>query len=131
MKQLSKIENIIFLVGAILMVAGSAAGVFVARCAPWVFGIGALMFVGMQLKQTYNGSSTTIHRLRSILIFSDIAFLAAAFLMFENQYRMLGLSQIQFAQYIHNNWVVALLIGAIVQLYATHRLGKELEKEED
>ncbi len=129
MKELSKIESGILLVGAILMVIGSCAAVLGQLWSPWLFAMGVVMFVLMQFKQSYEGNSLTIRRLRTILIFSDIMFIAAAFLMFANQTNFLGLSQIHYVQYIHNNWVIALLIAAILQLYATHRLGTELKKE--
>ena len=32
-------------------------------------------------------------------------------------------------QYVHNNWVIILLIAAILQLYSTHRIDRELNKE--
>lgn len=129
MKKLSKTENIIFLTGAVLMVIGSAAAVFGQTWATWVFALGVVMFVLMQLKQGYDGASITIRRLRTMLIFSDIMFVATAVLMFEQHTRFLGLSYYAYVQYVHNNWVVALLIAAVLQLYATHRLGKELDKE--
>ena len=30
---------------------------------------------------------------------------------------------------IYNKWVIVLLIAAILQLYTTHRIGSELERE--
>ena len=31
--------------------------------------------------------------------------------------------------YIHNNWVVLLLVAAMLELYSTHRISNELDKE--
>ena len=31
--------------------------------------------------------------------------------------------------YIHNNWVVLLLIAAIIEIYTTHRISNELKKD--
>lgn len=115
--------------GAFIMVVGSGANVFGMLWAPYLFAVGALAFVLMQLKQGYEGTNTTIHRLRGIVVVSDMFFLAAAFLMFASQDNMLGLDYAFYVQYIHNNWVVALLVGAILQLYTSMRLDKELKKE--
>lgn len=129
MKQLNKTENIIFLVGAVLMVVGSAACVFSMAWAPYVFAMGALAFVLMQLKQGYEGDSITIRRLRNIVVMSDFFFLLSALLMFANQDNLFGLPFMFYVQYVHNNWVIALLVAAVLQLYSSHRIGRELDKE--
>lgn len=129
MEQLNKVENGLFLAGAVLMVIGSGANIFMQDWAPWVFAVGALAFVLMQLKQKYKGTNLAIHRLRTMIVISDFLFLATAFLMFANKSNFLGLDILMYVQYIHNNWVVTLLVAALLQLYATHRISSELEKE--
>lgn len=129
MRKLNKTENFIFISGAVLMLLGSAAYVLLQSWAPYVFTIGALAYVLMQFKQTYSGTSSAIHRLRGMLIISDIGFLATAFLMFENNNNFLGLDHMSYIRYIHNNWVAVLLISSFLQLYSTHRISSELEKE--
>ncbi len=130
MKQLNKAENIIFLLGAVLMVVGSGARVFALPWSPYVFAMGAIAFVLMQLKQKYEGDNFTIRRLRHITVVSDFFFLLAALLMFADLDNLFGLPLLFYVQYVHNNWVVALLVAAVLQLYSTHRIGRELEKEE-
>ena len=129
MKQLNKIENVIFLAGAVLMVVGSGANIFMKMWAPYVFATGSLAFVLMQLKQSYEGRNIVIRRLRRIMIASDMFFLASALLMFANQNNIFGLDRLTYIKYIHNNWVVTLLVASILQLYSTHRIGRELDKE--
>lgn len=129
MKQLNRIDNAIFIAGAVLMVVGSAANIFMATWAPYVFATGSLAFVLMQLKQRYEGCNITIQRLRHIMIVSDMLFLVSALLMFANQRNIFGLDALTYLKYIHNNWVVTLLVAAILQLYTTHRISSELEKE--
>ena len=129
MKQLNKTENTIFLLGAVLMVVGSGARVFALPWSPYVFAMGAIAFVLMQLKQKYEGDSFTIRRLRNITVVSDFFFLLAALLMFADLDNLFGLPLLFYVQYVHNNWVVALLVAAVLQLYSTHRIGRELEKE--
>ena len=131
MKQLTKVQNIIFLVGGLLMVIGAGSSLLAWRLAPYVFAVGALCFASMQMQQRYEGQSFTIRRLRRILLLSDVLFLVAALLMLANHGNFFGISYITYIQYVYNKWVIVLLIAAILQLYATHRIGHELEKEAD
>ena len=70
-----------------------------------------------------------IRRLRRILIISDVLFLVAALLMFANEGNFLGIQYLSYIKYVHNNWIVVLLVAAILQLYASHRIANELEKD--
>lgn len=129
MEQLNKVENCLFLIGAVMMVIGSGANIFRLDWGPWVFAMGTIAFVLMQLKQRYLGDNPTIKRLRRLLVISDVFFLASALLMFANIGNFFGLDMLIYVQYIHNNWVITLLIASILQLYATHRISTELKKE--
>ena len=81
------------------------------------------------MRQTYNGTLFSVRRLRRILLVSDVLFLVAALLMLANQSNFLGLDHLTYIKYVHNNWIVVLLVAAILQLYASHRIANELEKE--
>ena len=129
MRQLNNWQNAIFLVGALLMVVGAGASLLQWAAAPYVFALGALGFASMQMLQRYEGSNFVIRRLRRIMLLSDVLFLVSAVLMFASQENVFGLSHITYLQYVYNKWVVTLLIAAILQLYTTHRIGNELEKE--
>lgn len=129
MKQLTKIETYILLMGALLMVIGSGATVLLFLWAPYVFSVGALAFALMQFKQRYEGRNITVRRLRGIMIVSDVFFLVTAVLMFADRTNFLRLDYMDYLQYVHNNWVVTLLVAAILQLYSTHRISRELDKE--
>ena len=129
MKPLSKLQNVIYLVGGLLMVIGAGASLLAWRWAPYVFAVGALGFASMQMQQRYVGTNFTIRRLRRIMLLSDVLFLVAALLMLANQSNIFGLSYINYIQYVYNKWVVVLLIAAILQLYSSHRIGHELQKE--
>jgi len=128
MRQLSKLESALFLIGGLLMVIGAGASMFLQQWAPYVFAPGAVLFASMQLRQRYEGRDFTVRRLRRLVIISDVLFLVAALLMFANQSNFLGLDYLTYVQYIHNNWIAVLLVAAILQLYASHRIANELEK---
>ncbi len=129
MRQLSKSEVAVMLLGGLLMVVGAGANILFMTWAPYVFAPGALLFVAMQLRQRYDGHDFTIRRLRRMLIISDVLFLVAGLLMLANQSNFFGLNQLLYIKYVHNNWVVVLLVAAILQLYAGHRIANEIEKE--
>lgn len=128
MKQLNKIEQVILLIGATLMVVGSAARIFAQTWAVYMFATGALAFTLMQLRQQYEGANATVRRLRRIMIASDVCFLLAALLMVAGDGNPFRLDAMTYVKYVHNNWVLALLIAAMLQLYSTHRIDSELKK---
>lgn len=139
MRQLTKTESVIMVVGAALMAVAAVMFVFAIRKpAAWIMLVGTGAFVAMQMRQTYQGKNITIRRLRSIMTVGNIFFVIAALLMVENAYQFLrpvflknGVSgDIMYFQYIFNKWVIALLVGSLIELYTTHRISSELKKEE-
>ena len=129
MKQLSKIQQIIYLIGATLMAAGAGMSVLGWAVAPYLYCVGALCFASMQMLQRYEGTTFTIKRLRRIMLTSDVLFMLAGVLMLTNGQNVLGLDHITYIEYVYNKWIIVLLIAAILQLYSLHRLEKELAKE--
>lgn len=129
MRPLNSTQQIIFLVGAVLMVVGAGVSLLRWPYSPWVFALGALGFASMQMLQTYDGSNLTIRRLRRIMVFSDVLFLVSAALMFAGNGNPLRLEWTTYLQYVHQKWVATLLLAAILQLYVTHRISNELERE--
>ena len=140
MKQLSKIQSIILLVGATLMAVGACSFVVLrqgdvmnwANVMSWVYLVGALLFSAMQIQQKYEGKNFAIKRLRKIVFVSNVLFVLAGILMVDSVHqflRPLFSSQYEYITYIYNKWVVLLMIAAILQLYTTHRISSELKKE--
>ena len=129
MRPLNKLQSALFAIGAVLMLAGAAMGMFVKGVAPWVFAVGALLFVCMQVQQRYEGDNFTIQRLRRIMLMSDVLLILAAALMFADYGNPFGVDQLTYVNYIHNNWVVVLLLAAVLQLYTVFRIDSELLKE--
>ena len=138
MRQLTKTESLIMVVGALLMAVAAVLYVLAIRKpASLIMVLGTAGFVSMQMRQTYEGTNLTIKRLRSIMSFGHIFFIAAALLMLENAFQFLlpefmesGIEGYNvYVHYIYNNWVVALLVAAVIELYTTHRISSELKKE--
>jgi hypothetical protein len=129
MKQLNKTQTIIYLLGATLMTIGAGVSLLAWSWAPYVYSVGALGFASMQMLQRYEGSNFTIRRLKRIMTISDLLLLFTGVFMFIDHDNPMGFDQITYVSYIKGNWVVLLLIAAVLQLYTTFRLGSELEKE--
>ena len=84
------------------------------------------------------GDNLVIRRLRRIMLIGDACFILAAILLLENTFLFVfpyvattveGYNN--YVHYVHNNWVVALLVAAILEMYSTHRISYELKKEEN
>ena len=129
MRELNKTESAILVIGAVMMVIGSGANLFAQSWAPYVFAMGTIGFVLMQLKQKYDGDNVAIKRLRRMVIISDVCLLLAAVMMFANMDNLFRLDAITYIKYVHNNWVVVLMVAAMLQLYSSHRISKEILKD--
>ena len=114
MKELNKIQTAIFLLGGLLMAVGAGTTLLQWGSAPYIYTLGAFGFASMQMLQRYEGQNFVIRRLRRMMLTSDVLFLVAAVLMFTTR---------------HRDWVVALLVAALLQLYSIHRIDSELKKE--
>ena len=84
MRQLNNWQTAVYMLGALLMVIGVGTTMLAWWGAPYVFALGSLAFVSMQLLQRYEGSNFVIRRLRRIMILSDVLFLLSALLMIAN-----------------------------------------------
>ena len=139
MKQLSRWQSIVMLVGGALMVVGAGCFVigFMQRVVCWVFLVGAILFTLMQSMQTYEGRNVNIRRLRRIISLANLLFILSGILMVDTAYHFLlplfrnstGDGYYNYIQYVYNKWVVLLLVAAILEVYTTHRISSELQKE--
>ena len=134
MKQLSRTQNIIFLVGGVLMVVGAGCFAFMwqqeVMC--WIYLAGAVMFATMQMMQTYEGNNITVRRLKKIMTTADIFFVLSGILMVDNAYRFMQqvfTNYVAYLQYVFNKWVLLLLVAAVLEIYTMHRISAELSKE--
>ena len=134
MKQLNSLQSILFMTGGALMVVGVGCYVFMfaTQIVCWIALVGCILFALMQMMQTYEGRSLTIKRLKNILNLADFLFVFAGLLMVDNAYgflRPIFGNQTDYITYVYNKWVVLLLIAAIIEVYAMHRIDHELKKE--
>lgn len=138
MKQLSKIQSALFLLGGVCMVIGAGCFAFgfmylkVLQCTCWVFLLGTVLFSVIQAMQLYEGSSAVIHRLKRIQALADICFVLSGISMVDTVYtfaRNWFSNPETYITYFYNKWVLFLLIAAVLELYTTHRISHELKKE--
>lgn len=134
MKKLNKIESILFMLGGMLMVTG--IGCYVFMLAPsvtcWIALTGSILFSTLHMMQTYEGSQLAIKRLKRILNIADLLFVVAGILIVDSTYNFLRPAfenQESYITYVYNKWVLLLLIAAILEVYATHRIDYLLKKQ--
>ena len=135
MKKLNKIESILFMLGGMLMVTG--IGCYVFMLAPsitcWIALTGSILFSTLHMMQAYEGSQLAIKRLKRILNIADLLFVIAGILIVDSTYNFLRPvfeNQESYITYVYNKWVLLLLIAAILEVYATHRIDYLLKKQE-
>ena len=134
MKKLNKIESILFMLGGMLMVTG--IGCYVFMLAPsitcWLALTGSILFSTLHMMQAYEGSQLAIKRLKRILNIADLLFVIAGILIVDSTYNFLRPAfenQESYITYVYNKWVLLLLIAAILEVYATHRIDHLLKKQ--
>lgn len=134
MKKLNKIESILFMLGGMLMVTG--IGCYVFMLAPsitcWLALTGSILFSTLHMMQAYEGSLLAIKRLKRILNIADLLFVIAGILIVDSTYNFLRPAfenQESYITYVYNKWVLLLLIAAILEVYATHRIDYLLKKQ--
>ena len=140
MKTLTPFQSLLFLVGGALMVVGATAFVLMwhREVACWVFLVGAVVFAVIQSMQLYEGRNTVVRRLKNILNVADLLFVLAGILMVDTCHHFLlplfrnGGSDgyYTYIEYVYNKWVVLLLVAAILEVYATFRIGNEMGRED-
>lgn len=136
----------LMLTGAALMVAGAVlvmCAVLVMQeehrtltlaVAPWAFLAGTVVYVLVQRLQAETSASLTVNRLLSIRFLSGICFIVSGLFMVEQYNGFLKTvlvsdisSYMLYMQIVHNNWVVLLLIGSLLQLYTSYRLSAKIK----
>ncbi|MBR6032425.1 MAG: hypothetical protein IKP36_10805 [Bacteroidaceae bacterium] len=120
MKELNTLENLCFRLGAVLMLVGAALHVLFPYTSMLIYGIGTLMFTLMQVRTEYLGRDITIMRLRRQQLLGCCCFVLALVMM--------SMQQHQWGPCRRQEWVVALTIGCILELYTSFRIPQEMKK---
>ena len=103
------------MLGAILLLIGAVLMVNQLTIAPYLYTIGALLFGYVQVFHgKYDGPSLVIRRLRRLQIFGAIMLVVTGIPMFTMR---------------HNEWILAMAVAAIFELYTAWRIPIELKKE--
>jgi hypothetical protein len=134
MKQLSKVQSILFLSGGAMMVIGAGCFAFMwqQHIVCWIYLLGALLFGVIQMMQTYEGSLLIVKRLKKIMTFADVLFILSGLLMVDMVFQFFKAAfsdYLTYYQLVYNKWVVLLLVAALLEMYTMHRIGHELSKE--
>ena len=111
---MKKIYNYIYMLGGILLVVGAALYITRWAWAPYIYIAGSFMFGAMQMMDRYTGTNWMIRRLRRQQILGAI---------------MLMVTGIAMLVCKHNEWIMCLLVGCLLELYTAFRIPQELEKE--
>lgn len=114
-KNNKNVMNVMTVAGALMVLVGAAS--FAARwfLSPYVYSVGAILFVIPQLMDRYEGTNVTIRRLRRQQMLGSFFLLATALLMFKPWLP----------------WILSLTIAAVLELYTAFRLSAELGKRKN
>ena len=111
MKRLNKIQNIVFITGAVLLLIGAATFFTGWLYAFYLYTVGACAFAAMQLRAGYEGDNFVIRRLRGQQVIGALLLVCTAFFM---------------AMRIFD---FGLAVACVLELYTAFRIPAELEKE--
>lgn len=131
MKQLTTLQLCIMNVGGALMLLSIIGRLFFPFFSPYAYSLifltGAMGFSCMQMLQRYEGKNLTLRRLRRIQVTADILFIFTGFFML---LPFMGVYHIPFLNITtwRNEWLIFLLIGAVLELYSAFRIAHEIEK---
>ena len=112
---MKKIQQAIYILGGILLVAGAALYITGWAWVPYMSITGSFMFAAMQMLDRYTGKNLVLRRLRRQQLLGAIALMLAGVLMLACK---------------HNEWILCMLVGCLVELYTAFRIPQEYEKEE-
>lgn len=121
MRQLNRIQNTIFICGAVLLLIGAATYISGWKVSFYLYAVGTCAFSGMQLFVGYDGDNLIVKRLRFQQIVGALLLLCTAVLM--------AMQSFNFGFARRNEWMVCLAIASVLELYTAFRIPSELERE--
>lgn len=108
-----RVKDSLFRISGILILLSAVLYLFIPVVAPWIMALSVAVFSAVTISNPYPGKSIRGKRLFNFQIFSCILMIVATYLMFRER----------------NEWALAMIIGAILLLYAVVMIPRELEKE--
>ena len=112
---MKKLYSFIYMLGGIMLVVGAALYITKWVWAPYIYIAGSLMFGAMQMMDRYTGNNWIIRRLRRQQIVGAIALMLTGVLMLVCK---------------HNEWILCMLVGCLMQLYTAFRIPQEMENSQ-
>ena len=114
---LKKVYNVLFMLGAILVLVSSVLVMENVLWGKYVFAVGTAMFIVSRMRSTYEGEDFRLKRLNRLYFLSSLF--------------MLGISYMQFKGL--KSWVAVLLMVALTELYVAVRISwyEKENKEKD
>ena len=111
----NKFKDVLFQISAILVLVAAIVHNFDVTIAKYLMLVGVSGYAVSVFTTGYTGKSIRGKRLYNILIFSVLLMAVSAYLMFADM----------------NQWVITLLIAAVLTLYASIILPRVYKKEQD
>lgn len=108
-----KIVNVLYRICWVALLIGAAGRLFFWSSAPLVYLPASLLLLVAQFMLRERGGDFVLRRLVIQQMLGGLVLVAAGVLMFTHT---------------RNEWIVAMLIGAIMQLYTAYRIPQEVEK---
>lgn len=114
---LKKVYNVLFMLGAILVLVSSVLVMEKVLWGKYVFAVGTALFIVSRMRSTYEGEDFRLKRLNRLYFLSSLF--------------MLGISYMQFKGL--ESWVAVLLMVALTELYVAVRISwyEKENKEKD
>ena len=122
MNTLSPLQNFIYRIGALLLIAGVLLWQASTRWGIIVYSIGACMFASMQMAQRYEGKNVVLRRLRRQQLLGAFFLLLTGVLM--------EVAELSLGFLYHNDWMVSLAIAGLLEIYTAFRIPYVLEQEQ-
>lgn len=107
------IKSIVYKISALLILVFAIAYSFIPQVSVWGMVVSVSLFSAITMSTPYPGKSIRGKRLFNFQVIACLLMVVATFLMFKE----------------YNEWPLSFLISAILLLYSSFALPKELEKE--
>ena len=109
-----KIIKILYILGAVALLFGAVARMFLPEYYAYIYMVGAVVFAVSQFLLRPRNCTLALRRLVMQQQLAGLLFIAAGVLMFTHT---------------HNEWIMLLTCGALVELYTAYRIPHEQDKQ--